>query len=202
MVSMTAQQALFRMHCRLLQQDEFLERYFICRLISRWTCIRAVYVLYFIFICLLFIVGHTHGITIVYDLITFTYPIKSSLVSMKYPYSKDEREGAQHWLMYWIIFCTVSQLELFYLWQSWIVVIPFYHLYKFIFFLWCAMPQTRGTRIVYMYARFTWDAVQWIFANLFVSDNLNNFYKDDINDYTSTDGYDSTDFYPNAHEYQ
>ncbi|KAF8464757.1 TB2/DP1, HVA22 family-domain-containing protein [Gautieria morchelliformis] len=75
----------------------------------------------------------------------FVYPAYASYKTLsRRPASEPEIE---RWLMYWSVLGTIVGLEYVAEWTiSWV---PFYHVFKAIFLLYLALPQTRGASYVY-----------------------------------------------------
>lgn len=79
------------------------------------------------------------------NLVGFIYPVYASLKALK---TKDaDSEDDRQWLTYWIVYAFFCVFEDFTDFLS--DFIPFYHLLKLSFLVWCFMPQTRGAQTVY-----------------------------------------------------
>lgn len=111
-------------------------------LIKLHTGLEAEYVLIFLLISLLFI---SLGFFDFYltNFIGLFYPVCWSIRAIE---NKDINEDKQ-WLTYWIIFSTLSLVDLF---RSFILCfIPYYFVFKFIFLLWLLLPNTKGSMKIY-----------------------------------------------------
>jgi len=78
------------------------------------------------------------------NLVGFVYPIYASFKAIRTPTNEHD---AAHWLTYWVVFAFFTLIESFTdLLFNWV---PFYHLFKVIFLIWCYAPQTRGAEKIY-----------------------------------------------------
>lgn len=80
------------------------------------------------------------------NLVGFIYPLYASLKALGTNQGGDDDAQAQ-WLTYWIVYgfftLTESLTDFLLYW------IPFYYLFKIMFFVWCMLPQTRGSQKIY-----------------------------------------------------
>lgn len=85
------------------------------------------------------------------NIVGFGYPLYESFQSLKRkPLPGEVDEEDSQWLTYWVVYSAFTLLESFsnFL-ELWI---PFYHLVKVAFLLWCFLPQTRGALYIYHHA--------------------------------------------------
>ena len=88
------------------------------------------------------------GAQFVTNLVGFAYPLYESFRSLNAAASSATTHSQQQWLTYWIIyaiFALVESLTDFFLYW-----IPFYHLVKIAFLVWCFLPSTRGAELIYV----------------------------------------------------
>ena len=78
------------------------------------------------------------------NVLGMTYPIYASIKATENMagYTKE------HWLMYWIVYSTISFLEV--LLEIFLVWLPLYYLIKFLFLSWCMVPiSVNGSNVIY-----------------------------------------------------
>ena len=88
------------------------------------------------------------GAQFVTNLVGFAYPLYESFRSLNAAASSATTHSQQLWLTYWVIyalFALVESLTDFFLYW-----IPFYHLVKIAFLVWCFLPSTRGAEVIYV----------------------------------------------------
>ena len=88
------------------------------------------------------------GAQFVTNLIGFAYPLYESFRSLAAAQSTSAVHNQQQWLTYWVIygiFALVESLTDFFLYW-----VPFYHLVKIAFLVWCFLPTTRGAEVLYV----------------------------------------------------
>ncbi|ORZ01584.1 TB2/DP1, HVA22 family-domain-containing protein [Syncephalastrum racemosum] len=78
------------------------------------------------------------------NFVSWVYPAYASFKAIETPSPTDDKQ----WLTYWTVIGFVHIIEYF----SDILLfwIPFYFLFKTLFVLWLALPQTRGAEILYV----------------------------------------------------
>ena len=80
------------------------------------------------------------------NILAMVYPIYASIKASENMagYAKE------HWLMYWIVFSTISFLEV--MLEIFLVWLPMYYLIKFLFLCWCMAPiAVNGSHVVYIH---------------------------------------------------
>lgn len=77
------------------------------------------------------------------NLAGYLYPLYKSYKALTTPETDDDR----YWLVYWVVFSTFSAFESVF--APILHRLPFYHLCKLGFLLWCYLPQTQGAGLVY-----------------------------------------------------
>lgn len=111
------------------------------QLLQNKTGIRGVYVLIFIIISVLFVLfGFMERL--ITNLVGTLYPAFKTIKSIEEKSNEDKQ-----WLSYWIIFGIFTIIDMF---SGFILkLIPLYFFLKIIFLLWCFMPNTQGSIIMY-----------------------------------------------------
>lgn len=83
------------------------------------------------------------GISLITNIVGFTYPSYMSYKSLKSTENKDDKQ----WLIYWIVFSFINLIEtLFY---HILYFIPFYHHAKLVFFVWLYHDSTKGAEFIF-----------------------------------------------------
>ncbi|KAF0456443.1 TB2/DP1, HVA22 family-domain-containing protein [Gigaspora margarita] len=77
------------------------------------------------------------------DVIGWLYPAYASFKAIESP----EKEDDVQWLTYWTVYGFINMVEFF----SDIILywVPFYFLFKTVFFLWLFLPPFRGAQMIY-----------------------------------------------------
>ena len=91
----------------------------------------------------LVLAGHTSELLA--NVASLAYPMYASFKAIE---SKDKDDDTQ-WLMYWVTLSAVLMAEA--ATGDMITWLPAYQISKVVFFLWCSLPQTRGSLVVYRY---------------------------------------------------
>ena len=90
------------------------------------------------------IVGFIFGWTLLMTFITMVYPIYKSIAAIDSLNDEDQKQ----WLSYWLLYCFSIVWE--YTGQYLLsYILPFFWLWKFLYWLWLMMPQTRGALVTY-----------------------------------------------------
>jgi len=83
------------------------------------------------------------GISFVSNVFAFA-PIFESFKALRHPERLDETD---HWLTYWMVYGSFVLTESFT--NALSLWIPFYHVFKIVFYFWLFLPQTKGAETVY-----------------------------------------------------
>lgn len=78
-------------------------------------------------------------------IIGITLPTYWSIKAIETPETEDDKQ----WLTYWAVYACFTFLDLF---AGFIMkFIPFYFVIKYVFLIWCFMPNTQGALFIYKY---------------------------------------------------
>ena len=78
-------------------------------------------------------------------IIGITLPTYWSVKAIETPETEDDKQ----WLTYWAVYACFTFLDLF---AGFIMkFIPFYFVVKYVFLIWCFMPNTQGALLIYKY---------------------------------------------------
>lgn len=110
-------------------------------LIENKTGLKGGYVISLLFLLIVFVVFGFMD-KFITNTVGTIYPVFRTIKSIE-----DKSNEEMHWLSYWIIFGVFSILDSFSF--GILQLIPFYFVFKILFLLWCYMPNTQGSIIIY-----------------------------------------------------
>ncbi|KAG9288894.1 hypothetical protein G9A89_019516 [Geosiphon pyriformis] len=126
------------------QLDKELSKYPQALKIEQHTSVPKTYIAFGTAFVIFFLIFFNFWGQLLSNFIAWGYPAYASFKAIE---SIDKADDTQ-WLTYWTVFGFISLVEFF----SDIILywLPFYYLFKTIFFLWLALPQFKGADTIYL----------------------------------------------------
>jgi len=125
------------------QMDASLGQYAPFRFLERVSGIPKVFIVFGFLAILCAVLVYFAGLNATGKALAFVVPAFMSYKTLE----EDDVNEHIHWLTYWLVYGVFESTRL--LWDNLFHWLPYWELAKFVFLVWCALPQSRGCSFMY-----------------------------------------------------